>query len=224
MRMRLFQNRFFWLAAFFASLILLQVKYNFFKDLPTIIEQTSTSGIKGYLGFILIYIVSTIMMLPGSPLTFTAGALFGFWKGLVIVSIGSTIGAGCAFLVSRYLARNFVKRKFLNNERFKSIDSGINEEGFKIVILARLSPVIPFFLLNYAFGITKIRFSHFLTASWIGMIPGTMVYVLMGSMGSAMISGKKSLLEWVLLGTGIIATIFVTLLISRIIRKAETHE
>ena len=76
--MRLFQNRFFWLAAFFASLILLQVKYNFFKDLPTIIEQTSTSGIKGYLGFILIYIVSTIMMLPGSPLTFTAGALFGF--------------------------------------------------------------------------------------------------------------------------------------------------
>ena len=222
--MRLFQNRFFWLAAFFASLILLQVKYNFFKDLPTIIEQTSTSGIKGYLGFILIYIVSTIMMLPGSPLTFTAGALFGFWKGLVIVSIGSTIGAGCAFLVSRYLARNFVKRKFLNNERFKSIDSGINEEGFKIVILARLSPVIPFFLLNYAFGITKIRFSHFLTASWIGMIPGTMVYVLMGSMGSAMISGKKSLLEWVLLGTGIIATIFVTLLISRIIRKAETHE
>ena len=150
MRMRLFQNRFFWLAAFFASLILLQVKYNFFKDLPTIIEQTSTSGIKGYLGFILIYIVSTIMMLPGSPLTFTAGALFGFWKGLVIVSIGSTIGAGCAFLVSRYLARNFVKRKFLNNERFKSIDSGINEEGFKIVILARLSPVSPFFLLNYA--------------------------------------------------------------------------
>ena len=222
--MRLFQNRFFWLAAFFASLILLQVKYNFFKDLPTIIEQTSTSGIKGYLGFILIYIVSTIMMLPGSPLTFTAGALFGFWKGLVIVSIGSTIGAGCAFLVSRYLARNFVKRKFLNNERFKSIDSGINEEGFKIVILARLSPVIPFFLLNYALGITKIHFSHFLTASWIGMIPGTMVYVLMGSMGSAMISGKKSLLEWVLLGTGIIATIFVTLLISRIIRKAETHE
>lgn len=222
--MRLFQNRFFWLAAFFASLILLQVKYNFFKDLPTIIEQTSTSGIKGYLGFILIYLVSTIMMLPGSPLTFTAGALFGFWKGLVIVSIGSTIGAGCAFLVSRYLARNFVKRKFLNNERFKSIDSGINEEGFKIVILARLSPVIPFFLLNYALGITKIRFSHFLTASWIGMIPGTMVYVLMGSMGSAMISGKKSLLEWVLLGTGIIATIFVTLLISRIIRKAETHE
>ena len=222
--MRLFQNRFFWLAAFFASLILLQVKYNFFKDLPTIIEQTSTSGIKGYLGFILIYIVSTIMMLPGSPLTFTAGALFGFWKGLVIVSIGSTIGAGCAFLVSRYLARNFVKRKFLNNERFKSIDSGINEEGFKIVILARLSPVIPFFLLNYALGITKIRFSHFLTVSWIGMIPGTMVYVLMGSMGSAMISGKKSLLEWVLLGTGIIATIFVTLLISRIIRKAETHE
>lgn len=222
--MRLFQNRFFWLAAFFASLIVLQVKYNFFKDLPTIIEQTSTSGIKRYLGFILIYIVSTIMMLPGSPLTFTAGALFGFWKGLVIVSIGSTIGAGCAFLVSRYLARNFVKRKFLNNELFKSIDSGINEEGFKIVILARLSPVIPFFLLNYALGITKIRFTQFLTASWIGMIPGTMVYVLMGSMGSAMISGKKSFLEWVLLGAGIIATIFVTLLISRIIRKAETHE
>ena len=146
--------------------------------------------------------------------------MFGFWKGLVIVSIGSTVGAGCAFLISRFLIRNYIKRKFQNNERFKSIDDGINEESWKIVILARLSPVIPFFILNYALGITKIRFFHFIIASWIGMIPGTMTYVLMGSMGKAIVYGKKSLLEWGLLGIGIIATVFVSILISNIVKKS----
>ena len=123
-------------------------------------------------------------------------------------------------IISRFLIRNYIKRKFQNNERFKSIDDGIKEESWKIVILARLSPVIPFFILNYALGITKIRFFHFIIASWIGMIPGTMTYVLMGSMGKAIVYGKKSLLEWGLLGIGIIATVFVSILISKIVKKS----
>ena len=163
------------------------------------------------------------MMLPGSPLTFAAGALFGFWKGLILVSLSSTLGATCAFMVSRYLIRKSIEKRVLKNKKFQSIDNEIDEQGWKIVILARLSPIIPFFLLNYALGITKIRFIHFIFASWVGMIPGTTVYVLMGTMGGAFINGKKSSFEWLLLGMGLIATILVTLLISKIVKNSQAH-
>lgn len=209
---------------FFISLIVVcQIKFEIIQNIPSIIETTASSGPVGYLGFILIYIVSTVMMLPGSPLTFTAGALFGFWKGLIFVSIGSTLGASCAFMVSRYLIRKGIEKRVLKNKKFQSIDNEIDKQGWKIVILARLSPIIPFFLLNYALGITKIRFIHFIFASWVGMIPGTTVYVLMGTMGGAFINGKKSSFEWVLLGIGLIATILVTLLISKIVKNSQAH-
>ena len=223
MNKKLLLNKWFLLLFFISLLVIFQIKFEIIQNIPSIIEKTASSGPVGYLGFILIYIVSTVMMLPGSPLTFAAGALFGFWKGLILVSLSSTLGATCAFMVSRYLIRKSVEKRVLENKKFQSIDNEINEQGWKIVILARLSPIIPFFLLNYALGITKIRFIHFIFASWIGMIPGTIVYVLMGNMGGAFINGKKSSFEWVLLGIGLIATILVTLLISKIIKKSQAH-
>ena len=223
MNKKLLLNKWFLLLFFISLLVIFQIKFEIIQNIPSIIEKTASSGPVGYLGFILIYIVSTVMMLPGSPLTFTAGALFGFWKGLILVSLSSTLGATCAFMVSRYLIRKNIEKRVLKNKKFQSIDNEINEQGWKIVILARLSPIIPFFLLNYALGITKIRFIHFIFASWIGMIPGTIVYVLMGTMGGAFINGKKSSFEWVLLGIGLIATILVTLLISKIIKKSQAH-
>ena len=223
MNKKLFLNKWFLLLFFISLIVVCQIKFEIIQKVPNIIEKTASSGPVGYLGFILIYIVSTVMMLPGSPLTFAAGALFGFWKGLILVSLSSTLGATCAFMVSRYLIRKSVEKRVLENKKFQSIDNEINEQGWKIVILARLSPIIPFFLLNYALGITKIRFIHFIFASWIGMIPGTIVYVLMGNMGGAFINGKKSPFEWVLLGIGLIATILVTLLISKIIKKSQAH-
>ena len=223
MNKKLLLNKWFLLLFFISLIVVCQIKFEIIQKVPNIIEKTASSGPVGYLGFILIYIVSTVMMLPGSPLTFTAGALFGFWKGLILVSLGSTLGATCAFMVSRYLIRKSIEKRVLKNKKFQSIDNEINEQGWKIVILSRLSPIIPFFLLNYALGITKIRFIHFIFASWIGMIPGTIVYVLMGTMGGAFINGKKSSFEWVLLGIGLIATILVTLLISKIIKKSQAH-
>ena len=223
MNKKLFLNRWFVLLFFISLIVVCQIKFEIIQKIPNIIEKTASSGPVGYLGFILIYIVSTVMMLPGSPLTFTAGALFGFWKGLILVSLSSTLGATCAFMVSRYLIRKSIEKRVLKKKKFQSIDNEIDEQGWKIVILARLSPIIPFFLLNYALGITKIRFIHFIFASWVGMIPGTTVYVLMGNMGGAFINGKKSSFEWVLLGIGLIATILVTLLISKIIKKSQAH-
>ena len=223
MNKKLLLNRWFLLLFFISLIVVCQIKFEIIQKVPNIIEKTASSGPVGYLGFILIYIVSTVMMLPGSPLTFTAGALFGFWKGLILVSLSSTLGATCAFMVSRYLIRKSIEKRVLKNKKFQSIDNEIDEQGWKIVILARLSPIIPFFLLNYALGITKIRFIHFIFASWVGMIPGTTVYVLMGTMGGAFINGKKSSYEWVLLGMGLIATILVTLLISKIVKNSQTH-
>ena len=223
MNKKLFLNRWFVLLFFISLIVVCQIKFEIIQKVPNVIERTASSGPVGYLGFILIYIVSTVMMLPGSPLTFTAGALFGFGKGLIFVSIGSTLGASCAFMVSRYLIRKSIEKRVLKNKKFQSIDNEIDEQGWKIVILARLSPIIPFFLLNYALGITKIRFIHFIFASWVGMIPGTTVYVLLGTMGGAFINGKKSSFEWLLLGMGLIATILVTLLISKIIKKSQAH-
>lgn len=223
MNKKIFLNRRFVLLFFISLIVVCQIKFEIIQKVPNVIERTASSGPVGYLGFILIYIVSTVMMLPGSPLTFTAGALFGFWKGLIFVSIGSTLGASCAFMVSRYLIRKSIEKRVLKNKKFQSIDNEIDEQGWKIVILARLSPIIPFFLLNYALGITKIRFIHFIFASWVGMIPGTTVYVLMGTMGGAFINGKKSSFEWLLLGMGLIATILVTLLISKIVKNSQAH-
>lgn len=223
MNNKLYLKRWFLLLLFVSLIIACQIKFEIIQNIPNLIERTASSGPLGYFGFILIYILSTVMMLPGSPLTFTAGALFGFWKGLILVSIGSTLGATCAFMVSRYLIRKSVEKRVLENKKFQSIDNEINEQGWKIVILSRLSPIIPFFLLNYALGITKIRFIHFIFASWIGMIPGTTTYVLMGTMGGAFINGKKSSFEWVLLGMGLVATILVTLLISKIVKNSQSH-
>ena len=223
MNKKLFLNRWVVLLFFISLIVVCQIKFEIIQKIPNIIEKTASSGPVGYLGFILIYIVSTVMMLPGSPLTFTAGALFGFWKGLILVSLSSTLGATCAFMVSRYLIRKSIEKRVLKNKKFQSIDNEIDEQGWKIVILARLSPIIPFFLLNYALGITKIRFIHFIFASWVGMIPGTTVYVLMGTMGGAFINGKKSSFEWLLLGMGLIATILVTLLISKIVKNSQAH-
>ncbi|MDC0066188.1 TVP38/TMEM64 family protein [Verrucomicrobia bacterium] len=223
MNKKLLLNKWFLLLFFINLLVIFQIKFEIIQNIPSIIEKTASSGPVGYLGFILIYIVSTVMMLPGSPLTFTAGALFGFWKGLILVSLSSTLGATCAFMVSRYLIRKSIEKRVLKNKKFQSIDNEIDEQGWKIVILARLSPIIPFFLLNYALGITKIRFIHFIFASWVGMIPGTTVYVLMGTMGGAFINGKKSSFEWLLLGMGLIATILVTLLISKIVKNSQAH-
>ncbi|MFT5413196.1 MAG: putative membrane protein YdjX (TVP38/TMEM64 family) [Verrucomicrobiales bacterium] len=128
-------------------------------------------------GFIAIYALSVVFFIPGSILTAAAGTLFGVVSGSVYVSIASTLGASVAFLVGRYVARSKIEKRIEGNERFAAIDGVVAKEGWKIVGLTRLSPAFPFTLLNYAYGVTRVKFSHYLLASWIGMMPGTVFYV-----------------------------------------------
>jgi len=178
-------------------------------------------GPRGAILFIAMYVVATVGFVPGSVLTLGAGAVFGVVLGSVYVSIAATLGATCAFLVGRYLARDAVARKIEGNERFAAIDRAVANQGWKIVGLTRLSPVFPFTLLNYAFGITRVKLGHYVLASWIGMMPGTVMYVYLGSLAKAA-SGERTRTtgEWVLYGVGLLATVVVTVLVTRIAKQA----
>lgn len=171
--------------------------------------------------FIAIYVAAAVLFVPGSALTLGAGALFGVVKGSIYVSIGSTLGATAAFLVGRYLARDAIARKIEGNERFAAIDKAVASEGWKIVGLVRLSPIFPFTLLNYAFGLTRVSLRDYILASWIGMMPGTVMYVYIGSLARAGAEHRhRSPAEWALYGVGLAATVIVTIFITRIARKA----
>lgn len=178
-------------------------------------------GIWGPIVFILIYAVLTVFLIPGSALTIGAGALFGLGWGSLWVIAGSNIGANLAFLIGRYLAREKVAKKIEGNKNFEAIDRAVAKEGWKIVGLTRLSPLFPFTLLNYAYGLTKVKWSHYSFASLIGMIPGTVMWVYIGSLGKlAAESDSASTVEIVFYGVGFLATVLVTVVITKAAKKA----
>ncbi len=175
----------------------------------------------GPLVFVVLYIASTVLFIPGSALTLGAGALFGVVKGTLIVSVASTLGATAAFLVGRYLARDWVARKIEKHDKFAAIDQAVGHEGWKIVGLTRLSPVFPFTLLNYAYGLTKVSLRDYFFASWIGMLPGTVMYVYLGSLARLGVEAEAGGTAQVVLRiVGLLATIGVTVYVTRVARKA----
>ena len=189
------------------------------------LDWISGLGPTGPLVFVLLYILACVLLLPGSLLTLGAGVVFGVIEGSVVVSVGSTLGATCAFLVGRYLARDWVGAKIAGNDKFKAIDEAVAVEGWKIVGLTRLSPIFPFNLLNYAFGLTQVKLKHYLIASWLGMMPGTIMYVYIGSLAgdlASLGSGERTrgTGEWILYGIGLAATVVVTVFVTRIAKKA----
>jgi uncharacterized membrane protein YdjX (TVP38/TMEM64 family) len=193
--------------------------------LTQILDWVANLGFWGPIAFIIIYNLATILFIPGSLLTLGAGVIFGVFWGSIYVSIGSVMGATFAFLIGRYLARNWVAKKLENYEQFKAIDQAVGEEGWKIVGLTRLSPIFPFNLLNYAFGLTNVSLKDYFLASWIGMLPGTILYVYVGSLvGSLAQLGmgerSRSPVEWLLYGVGLMATVIVTIYITKIAQNA----
>lgn len=178
-------------------------------------------GAMGALLFGLIYVAATVLLVPGSALTLGAGLLFGVPLGSLIVSLASTLGAACSFLIARFLAREWVARKIEANSGLAAMDRSVAAEGWKIVLLLRLSPVFPFSLLNYALGLTRVKLCDYVLASWLGMMPGTVMYVYLGSLARTGASTQeKSPAEWALYGTGLLATLAVTLMTTRIARRS----
>src|SRR5712675_2980646 len=164
------------------------------------------------IAFIAIYIAACVLFLPGSILTIGAGVIFGVVRGTIYVSIAATLGATAAFLVGRYFARDWIAKKLDGNTKFKAIDEAVGREGWKIVLLTRLSPVFPFNLLNYAYGLTRVSLRDYFFASWIGMIPGTILFVYIGSLSGDLAravggSAQRTPAGWALTAVGFIATV-----------------
>ena len=184
-------------------------------------------GAAGVFVFILVYAVATVLMAPGSILTIGAGFAFGLWKGFLAVSAGATLGASLAFLVARFVARDKIEAIAQRNEKFRNIDNAIGKQGAKPIFLLRLSPVVPFNLSNYFYGLTAVRFGPYVLASWIGMIPGTFLYVYIGTAGKAAVEAaaggevmRHGWQYWTFISLGLAATIAVTIWVTKIARDA----
>src|ERR1700676_4758550 len=136
------------------------------------LEWISSLGAVAPIVFIAAYVAACVMFIPGSIMTIGAGVLFGVFRGSIYASIGATAGATAAFLIGRYFARDWVAAKLAGNPTFNAIDAAVGREGWKIVGLTRLSPVFPFNLLNYAYGLTRVSLRDYVIASWIGMMAG----------------------------------------------------
>jgi uncharacterized membrane protein YdjX (TVP38/TMEM64 family) len=193
--------------------------------LVKILEWTGQLGIWGPVFVVAIYIVACILFLPGSVLTLGTGFVFELFVGTITVSIGSTLGACAAFWIGRTVARGWISGKVAENEKFAAIDHAVGMQGFKIVFLTRLSPVFPFNMLNYAFGLTNVSFGKYALASWIGMLPGTVMYVYFGATLRSLADAATGNVETGTAGKiffwfGLAATIAVTVFVTRVARRA----
>jgi uncharacterized membrane protein YdjX (TVP38/TMEM64 family) len=182
-------------------------------------------GAWGPIAFVVGYALATVAFVPGSLLTLTGGAVFGVARGALYVFAGALLGSAAAFLIARYLARQHVERRIGQDPRFAAIDRAIGREGRKIVFLLRLSPVFPYNLLNYALGLTRVRFLDYLVAA-TGMLPAIFLYVYTGRVAgdvAALAAGRGSAPgagQTVLLVAGLAATILVTAYVTRLARAA----
>lgn len=228
----------FWLKIIFliASALLLIV---FFQHLSiqvrvsTFVQSTllwvKMLGAIGAIAFIVIYNVATVLFIPASLLTLGGGAIYGLVWGSVYVFVAATLGATFAFLIGRYFARNWVSEKINKNVTFRAIDEAVAIDGFKIVLLTRLSPIFPFNMLNYVFGVTRVALKDYVLGS-IGMIPATIMYVYLGSLlgdiallemqpANIISNPQAQIVRWGIKVLGLVATLAVTIQVSRLANK-----
>jgi uncharacterized membrane protein YdjX (TVP38/TMEM64 family) len=176
--------------------------------------------------FGLLYVLAVVLLVPGSALTLAAGAFFGLAGGVLVASVAATTGSALAFLIARYLARGRITHLLERYPKFCAVDRAVSAGGWKIVVLLRLSPVIPFNLQNYLYGLTGIRFWPCVLASAVAMLPGTFLYVYLGYLGRAGLeaaagdSQTASLAGWALAVVGLVATVVVTVYVARLARRA----
>ena len=197
------------LAALIAAWFALPVK----EWIETFQEWIKGLGAWGVLAFAAVYIVAVVLLVPASALTVAAGSVFGAW-GFPLVVVAATIGAGLAFLIARYLAKARVKKFVDKRPKLKAVDQAVAEDGWKIVGLLRLSPLVPFGLQNYLFGITEIGFYPYLGTTFVGIMPGSLLYVLLGTLGHDD-GGNGAVWKWSFFGVGIVATAITGVIITR---------
>ena len=194
-------------------------------SLLAFVDWVRGAGPSGMALFVAAYVAACILFVPGSILTLGAGFAYGVAVGAPLVWVSANLGAGAAFLLGRTVAREAIARRVATNAKFAAIDRAVGREGLKIVLLTRLSPAFPFSLLNYAYGLTQVGFRDYMLGSLVGMIPGTVMYVYLGSLFTSVAelaagSTQGGTAKQALTIVGFLATVAVTVVITRVARRA----
>lgn len=216
------------LAALLAALALIAAAAYFLPLaawVTTLAQRARETGPVGVAIFFTAYVVSTVAFLPGSILTLAAGFAYGPVWGLAIASPASVAGATCAFLCGRTLLRDWAAKKVGGSARARAIDTAVEREGFKLVLLLRLSPLFPFNLLNYVLSLTRVGLGTYVLASFIGMLPATALFVYLGSLAPAAAELSSAAegggtTRTVLYVAGLVATAAVVVIGTRAARRA----
>jgi uncharacterized membrane protein YdjX (TVP38/TMEM64 family) len=193
-----------------------------------LLEAVRELGVWGLALIVAAYVIAGILAFPALVLSWGAGFIYGMWVGTVAASVGNTLGAAAAFLVGRTLARRVVERQVARDARFRAIDHAVANDGFKIVLLIRLAPVIPFNVMSYVFALTRVRFRDFFGASAIGMFPATAVNVYIGSLLSSLteldsLPAEASGVRQTFFYAGLAMTIVAIVYVTRVARAALLH-
>ena len=194
-----------------------------------VIEWMRDAGIRGVVAFAVVGVLAAVFVVPGAMLGVGAGMAYGLGWGTLLVVPVSVVAATLAFALGRTVARNWVARWVASNPTFQAIHRAIGRHGFKIVVLARLSPLLPYNLLNYALALTDVRLRDYIIGSFIGMMPGTMLYVYIGSIIGGFASFSQGVSEvsttrYALTGLGLLATIGAAALVTHLARGALADE
>lgn len=189
------------------------------------LERSRALGPFGVALYAVGYVLSTVLLLPGSVLTLGAGYAWGPVWGVAVVSPTSVAAATASFLLGRTLARAQVERRLGSDARLEAIDRALGAHGLKLVVLLRLSPVLPFNLLNYGLSLTRVRLRDYVLGSALGMFPATVLFVYLGSLmssASELLGGRpagtvgSSVLAW----GGLLATVGLVAWVTRLSRGA----
>jgi uncharacterized membrane protein YdjX (TVP38/TMEM64 family) len=175
-------------------------------------------GAAGIAVFVLAYVGATLLLVPTWIFTLAAGALFGVGWGFLVVMASALSSATTAFLLARHVLRDRLRRRFAHHEVLQAVDKSVRKEGWKVVVLLRLSPIVPFGIQGYFFGVTSVRLAHFAAATAIGIVPATLVYLVLGATSRDAL-GEGGGAKWALLGAGLVATFLATWLVGRATRK-----
>lgn len=190
-------------AAVVLSLIVLARVFGLGERLQELRDWIAGMGNLGMVAYVGLYIVAVVAAVPGLPISIAGAAIFGAFKGVILVSIGSTLGASLAFLIARYLARDAVYRRLSENDKFRRLDRLTEQHGAVIVAITRLVPLFPFNLLNYGYGLTRIPFWTYAFWSWLCMLPGTIVYLVgTDALVTAATTGD---VPWLIVGVFVVA-------------------
>ena len=190
--------------------------------LQAVLEWIRPMGVWAPVVFVLFYIIACVALVPATVLTVGAGALFGVVQGSICVSIGATLGATASFLIGRHFARDWVTKRIAGHPVFAAIERAVAEGGGKIVLLTRLCPVFPFFMMNYGYGLTRVALSRYFFATWIGILPGSTLLVYVGSLANPG-EAKDTPAMWAMKIVGLLATIAMMIYIGKVAKRALSN-